>query len=68
VISFFQTEGHESPISKIFGGKMRSSLKYQGGKLSATVEPFQSLQLDIQVCFLHFSFNHFVSIHVNSEP
>jgi ubiquitin carboxyl-terminal hydrolase 10 len=37
----------ESPISKIFGGKIRSILSCQGSKDSVTSEPFQSLPLDI---------------------
>lgn len=37
----------ESPISKIFGGKIRSILKSTGAKDSVTSEPFQSLPLDI---------------------
>ncbi|RUS21287.1 hypothetical protein BC937DRAFT_93112 [Endogone sp. FLAS-F59071] len=42
------TEVMESPISRIFGGKIRSVLKCPGAIDSATLEPFQSLQLDIQ--------------------
>jgi ubiquitin C-terminal hydrolase len=37
----------ESPITKLFGGKIRSTLKVPGQKDSITIEPFQSLQLDI---------------------
>lgn len=37
----------ESPVSKIFGGKLRSELKMPSQKLSVTMEPFQPLQLDI---------------------
>jgi ubiquitin carboxyl-terminal hydrolase 10 len=37
----------ESPISKIFGGKIRSILRCTGSKDSVTLEPFQSLPLDI---------------------
>ncbi|KAI9137417.1 hypothetical protein BKA69DRAFT_1098103 [Paraphysoderma sedebokerense] len=40
-------EIEESPISKIFGGKLRSVVKRSGCKDSVTVEPFQSLPLDI---------------------
>jgi ubiquitin carboxyl-terminal hydrolase 10 len=36
-----------SPITKIFGGQLRSVLKVQGLKDSVTLEPFQPLQLDI---------------------
>lgn len=37
----------ESPITKIFGGKLRSELRVPGMKNSVTLEPYQSLQLDI---------------------
>ena len=39
----------ESVVSEVFGGKLRCVLQRQGAKESATVEPFFSLQLDIQV-------------------
>ncbi|KAI5800246.1 ubiquitin-specific protease [Peziza echinospora] len=38
----------ESPITKIFGGKLRSEFKVPGLKPSVTLEPYQPLQLDIQ--------------------
>ncbi|KAI9716526.1 MAG: hypothetical protein M1812_005257 [Candelaria pacifica] len=37
----------ESPITKIFGGKLRSELRIPGVKPSVTLEPYQPLQLDI---------------------
>lgn len=37
----------ESPITKIFGGKLRSELRVPGMKHSVTLEPYQPLQLDI---------------------
>ena len=37
----------ESPITKIFGGKLRSELRVPGAKTSVTLEPYQPLQLDI---------------------
>ena len=37
----------ESPINKIFGGKLRSELRVPGLKNSVTLEPYQPLQLDI---------------------
>jgi ubiquitin carboxyl-terminal hydrolase 10 len=43
----------ESPISEIFGGKFHSALHRHGMKVSATVEPFFSLQLDIQSDEVH---------------
>ncbi|KAI1389452.1 cysteine proteinase [Hypoxylon trugodes] len=45
-----RSSGHpitSSPITKIFGGQLRSELKVQGLKDSVTLEPFQPLQLDI---------------------
>lgn len=46
----FQIKHKESPISRIFQGQMRSSVFKTGAKESATLQPFLSLQLDIQVC------------------
>ena len=37
----------ESPVTKIFGGKLRSELRIPGAKTSVTLEPYQPLQLDI---------------------
>ncbi|KAJ3139437.1 hypothetical protein HK100_011509 [Physocladia obscura] len=37
----------ESPVTQVFGGKIRSTLKAPGDKDSVMVEPFLSLQLDI---------------------
>ena len=37
----------ESPVTKIFGGKLRSELRVPGAKNSVTLEPYQPLQLDI---------------------
>ena len=37
----------ESPITKIFGGKLRSEFRVPGLKNSVTLEPYQPLQLDI---------------------
>ncbi|KAF2805186.1 cysteine proteinase [Mytilinidion resinicola] len=37
----------ESPITKIFGGKLRSEYKRHGQKTTVTLEPYQPLQLDI---------------------
>ncbi|KAG9040244.1 hypothetical protein FRB95_000173 [Tulasnella sp. JGI-2019a] len=43
------TKSSESVMTKIFGGKFRSELRMPGGgKTSATLEPYQPLQLDIQ--------------------
>ena len=36
-----------SPVTKIFGGKLRSELRVPGMKHSVTSEPYQPLQLDI---------------------
>ncbi|OAD06499.1 hypothetical protein MUCCIDRAFT_139407, partial [Mucor lusitanicus CBS 277.49] len=43
----------ESPISKIFGGKVRSVLRCPGAKDSINLEPYQSLPLDIQPDNVH---------------
>lgn len=37
----------ESPITKIFGGNLRSEFRVPGMKNSVTLEPYQPLQLDI---------------------
>lgn len=42
------TSTSESPITRIFGGKLRSVLRTPGVKDSVTLEPYQPLQLDIQ--------------------
>ncbi|KAI0017696.1 cysteine proteinase [Xylariomycetidae sp. FL0641] len=45
-----RSSGHpvaSSPITKIFGGQLRSELRVTGLKDSVTLEPFQPLQLDI---------------------
>lgn len=39
---------HDSPLTKIFSGKLRSVVKSPGQKDSVTIEPFQPLQLDIE--------------------
>ena len=43
----------ESPITRIFGGKLRSELRVPGLKNSVTLEPYQPLQLDIQSPQVH---------------
>ena len=47
-----QIKGTESPITRIFGGKFRSTLRAPGQKDSVLVEDWRSLRLDIQVCYL----------------
>ncbi|OZJ06326.1 hypothetical protein BZG36_00705 [Bifiguratus adelaidae] len=42
------TNSVDSPISRIFGGKIRSVLRCPGAKDSVNLEPFQSLAIDIQ--------------------
>ncbi|KAL1967296.1 hypothetical protein VTN77DRAFT_3342 [Rasamsonia byssochlamydoides] len=45
-----RSSGHialESPITRIFGGKIRSEFRVPGNKNSVTLEPYQPLQLDI---------------------
>ncbi|CAG8511587.1 15618_t:CDS:2 [Racocetra fulgida] len=46
--AWMETDIEESPISRIFGGQLRSVLQCPGSIDSITLEPFQSLQLDIQ--------------------
>lgn len=43
------TEATSSAITRIFGGQLRSVLRRSGQKDSVTVEPYMSLQLEIQV-------------------
>jgi ubiquitin carboxyl-terminal hydrolase 10 len=43
----------ESPVTKIFGGKLRSELRVPGLKNSVTLEPYQPLQLDIGAPDVH---------------
>lgn len=43
----------ETPITKIFGGKLRSELRIPGMKNSITLEPYQPLQLDIGGPHIH---------------
>ncbi|KAL3469769.1 hypothetical protein BJX99DRAFT_264856 [Aspergillus californicus] len=51
-----RSSGHiasESPITKIFGGKIRSEFRVPGNKTSVTLEPYQPLQLDIGAPDVH---------------
>ncbi|KAJ3299167.1 hypothetical protein HK104_009849 [Borealophlyctis nickersoniae] len=41
------TEIEDSPIARLFNGRMRSVVRCPGSKDSVTTEPFQALQLDI---------------------
>ncbi|KAJ5693249.1 hypothetical protein N7462_002672 [Penicillium macrosclerotiorum] len=43
----------ESPVTRIFGGKLRSEFKVPGNKTSVTMEPYQPLQLDIGAPEVH---------------
>jgi len=43
----------ESPITKIFGGKLRSEFRVPGLQTSVTLEPYQPLQLDIGAADIH---------------
>lgn len=42
-----------SPISRIFGGTLRSELRVPGNKISVTLEAYQPLQLDIGASDVH---------------
>ncbi|KAL4796088.1 hypothetical protein BDV19DRAFT_142337 [Aspergillus venezuelensis] len=51
-----RSSGHiasESPVTKIFGGKIRSEFRVPGNKPSVTLEPYQPLQLDIGAPDVH---------------
>lgn len=51
-----RSSGHialESPITKTFGGKIRSEFRVPGNKNSVTLEPYQPLQLDIGSSDVH---------------
>lgn len=43
----------DSPVTKIFGGTLKSVLKVAGVKDSITMEPYQPLQLDIHLPEIH---------------
>ncbi|KAG6860253.1 hypothetical protein C0995_013703 [Termitomyces sp. Mi166 len=43
----------ETPITRIFGGKVRSTLKSPGQKDSTTIEAWRALRLDIQTDSIH---------------
>ncbi len=45
---------HKTPISDFFGGQIKSFLTTSGNKTSASIQPFFTLQLDIQVVGLYF--------------
>lgn len=47
---YLQTKSANSPITRIFGGKFRSTLKVPGQRDSALLEDWRAIQLDIQVC------------------
>ena len=51
ILLLYPLQAHftQTPLSKIFGGQMRSALHQQGSRESATLQPFFTLQLDIQV-------------------
>lgn len=51
-----RSSGHiasESPVTRIFGGKIRSEFRVPGNKNSVTLEPYQPLQLDIGSSDVH---------------
>ncbi|CAI4215265.1 unnamed protein product [Parascedosporium putredinis] len=53
VITRSSGSASSSPISKIFGGLLRSELRVPGLKPSITTEPYQPLQLDIGSPHVH---------------
>ncbi|KAI8369653.1 hypothetical protein BD560DRAFT_330000, partial [Blakeslea trispora] len=54
----------ESPISKTFGGKVRSVLRCPGAKDSINLEPFQSFPLDIQPDNVHTVEDAFANMNI----
>lgn len=44
-----QTKSASSPMTRIFGGKFRSTLKVPGQRDSAVLEDWRSLKLEIEV-------------------
>lgn len=54
-ITRLQAKSTESPITRMFGGKFRSTLRVPHQKDSVLVEDWGSLRLDIQVCHLVLS-------------
>lgn len=52
---FVQTKSAESPITRLFGGKFRSTLRAPHQRDSVTVEDWRSLRLDISVRSTHCS-------------
>lgn len=50
MLTFPQTKTVDSPMSRIFGGKFRSTLRVPHQNDSIVVEDWRSLRLDIQVC------------------
>ncbi len=50
-----RSSGHSStssPVTRIFGGQLRSELRIPGRKDSVTLEPYQSLQLDVSAPYV----------------
>lgn len=62
VLDVRQVRATESPITRIFGGKFRSTLKVPHQKDSVLIEDWRSLPLDIQVCpnFLILIYNNLI--------
>nr|XP_042913835.1 ubiquitin carboxyl-terminal hydrolase 10-like [Parasteatoda tepidariorum] len=45
---------HKTPISDLLGGQIKSFLTTSGNKTSASIQPFFTLQLDVQVFYIFF--------------
>ena len=56
-----QAESIESPLTRIFNGSFRSTVRAPNQPDTFTIENWRSLQLDIQVCLLFFS--HYAHWH-----
>jgi len=59
----WQIKGADSPITRIFGGKFRSTLRAPQQKDSVIVEDWRALRLDIQVRFCSCVVIRFFSLY-----
>ena len=58
---FFQSDFAKTPIADIFAGMIRSVVYKASAKETATLQPFFTLQLDIQVLVLQKK-NHLIRV------
>lgn len=55
---FRQTDYGCTPLSDIFRGETRSRLQREGGMIKDAVQPFYTLQLNIEVSSLHILYKY----------